>query len=98
MIRVTLPPHLRKLAKVEGEVKLQIDGPITQKSVLDALESSYPMLRGTIRDHVTLKRRAFVRFFACEQDLSHESPETPLPNAVATGAEPFMIVGAIAGG
>ncbi len=98
MIRVTLPPHLRKLAKVEGEVKLQIDGPITQKSVLDALESSYPMLRGTIRDHVTLKRRAFVRFFACEQDLSHESPETPLPNAVATGAESFMIVGAIAGG
>ena len=98
MIRVVLPPHLRKLAKVDGEVKLQIDGPITQKSVLDALESSYPMLRGTIRDHVTLKRRAFVRFFACEEDLSHEPPETPLPDAVATGAEPFMIVGAIAGG
>jgi sulfur-carrier protein len=98
MIRVVLPPHLRKLAKVEGEVKLEINGPITQKSVLDALESSYPMLQGTIRDHVTHKRRPFVRFFACEQDLSHEPPDTPLPDAVASGAEPFMIVGAIAGG
>ena len=98
MIRVTLPPHLRKLAQVDGEVKLDVDGPVTQSSVLDALESNYPMLRGTIRDHVTKKRRAFVRFFACGEDLSHEPPETPLPDAVATGAEPFMIVGAIAGG
>jgi molybdopterin synthase sulfur carrier subunit len=98
MIRVTLPPHLRKLAQVEGEVKLDIEGAVTQRSVLDALERCYPMLRGTIRDHVTLKRRAFVRFFACAQDLSHEAPDTPLPEAVATGAEPFMIIGAIAGG
>jgi len=98
MIRVTLPPHLRKLAHVEGEVLLNVQGPVTQRSVLDALETSYPMLRGTIRDHVTQKRRAFVRFFACAEDLSHESPEAPLPEAVATGAEPFMIVGAIAGG
>jgi sulfur-carrier protein len=98
MIRVTLPPHLRKLAQVEGEVKLEIEGAVTQRSVLDALERRYPMLRGTIRDHVTLKRRAFVRFFACAQDLSHEAPDTPLPEAVATGAEPFMIIGAIAGG
>jgi molybdopterin synthase sulfur carrier subunit len=98
MIRVTLPPHLRKLAQVEGEVKLDIEGAVTQRSVLDALERRYPMLRGTIRDHVTLKRRAFVRFFACAQDLSHEAPDTPLPEAVATGAEPFMIIGAIAGG
>ena len=98
MIRVTLPPHLRKLAQVEGEVKLDVAGAVTQRSVLDALEQRYPMLRGTIRDHVTLKRRAFVRFFACAQDLSHEAPDAPLPEAVATGAEPFMIIGAIAGG
>jgi sulfur-carrier protein len=98
MIRVTLPPHLRKLAQVDGEVKLDVEGQITQRSVLDALEARYPMLRGTIRDHVTQKRRAFVRFFACGQDLSHEPPDTPLPDAVATGTEPFLIVGAIAGG
>jgi molybdopterin synthase sulfur carrier subunit len=98
MIRVVLPAHLRKLAQVDGEVKLEIAGQVTQRSVLDALEARYPMLRGTIRDHVTQKRRAFVRFFACEQDLSHEPPDAPLPDAVATGAEPFMIVGAIAGG
>jgi molybdopterin synthase sulfur carrier subunit len=98
MIRVTLPAHLRKLAHVEGEVKLDIEGPVTQRSVLAALEARYPMLRGTIRDQVTQKRRAFVRFFACQEDLSHEPPDAPLPDAVATGAEPFMIVGAIAGG
>jgi hypothetical protein len=98
MIRVTLPPHLRKLAQVDGEVMLNVEGSVTQRSVLDALEASYPMLRGTIRDHVTQKRRAFVRFFACGEDLSHESPEAALPDAVASGAEPFMIVGAIAGG
>jgi sulfur-carrier protein len=98
MIRVTLPPHLRKLAQVEGELRLEVEGAVTQRSVLDALEFRYPMLRGTIRDHVTHKRRAFVRYFACAQDLSHEAPDTPLPEAVATGAEPFMIVGAIAGG
>jgi hypothetical protein len=98
MIRVTLPPHLRKLAQVEGELKLEVAGAVTQGSVLDALEQQYPMLRGTIRDHDTHKRRAFVRFFACGQDLSHESPDAPLPEAVATGAEPFMIIGAIAGG
>ena len=98
MIRVVLPAHLRKLAQVEGEVKLEVAGPITQGTVLDALEARYPMLRGTIRDHATLKRRPFVRFFACEQDLSHESPDAPLPEAVATGKEAFMIVGAIAGG
>jgi hypothetical protein len=98
MIRVILPTHLRTLARVDGEVTLHINSPITQRSVLDALEARYPMLRGTIRDHVTLKRRPFVRFFACEQDLSHESPDTPLPNAVATGAEPLLIVGAMAGG
>ena len=98
MIRVTLPPHLRKLAQVDGEVKLDVDGKVTQGSVLDALETRYPMLRGTIRDHVTHRRRAFVRFFACGEDLSHESPDSPLPDAVATGAQPFMIVGAIAGG
>jgi len=98
MIRVTLPPHLRKLAQVEGEVMLNVEGPVTQRSVLDALEAGYPMLRGTIRDHVTQKRRAFVRFFACSEDLSHEPPDAPLPDAIATGKEPFMIVGAIAGG
>jgi|SRR5215212_8083694 len=98
MIRVYLPAHLRTLAQVKSEVELQVDGAITQRSILDALEASYPMLRGTIRDHVTQERRPFVRFFACEDDLSHESPDAPLPDAVARGAEPFMIVGAIAGG
>jgi sulfur-carrier protein len=98
MIRVVLPAHLRKLAHVESEVSLEIAGQITQRSILDALEARYPMLRGTIRDHVTGKRRAFVRFFACGEDLSHESPDTPLPEVVATGAQPYMIVGAIAGG
>ena len=98
MIRVMLPAHLRTLARVNGEVTLDIVGPVTQRAVLGALESRYPMLRGTIRDHVTLKRRAFVRFFACEQDLSHESPDTLLPDAVITGAEPLLIVGAMAGG
>jgi molybdopterin synthase sulfur carrier subunit len=98
MIRVVLPAHLRKLAQVDGEVKLAIDGQVTQRSVLDALEARYPMLRGTIRDHATQKRRAFVRFFACQQDLSHEGPDTPLPDAVASGNEPFIIIGAIAGG
>ena len=98
MIRVTLPAHLRKLAHVEGEVKLDVDGQITQRSVLDALEVRYPMLRGTIRDHVTQRRRAFVRFFACGEDLSHEPPDALLPDDVAKGAQPFMIVGAIAGG
>ena len=98
MIRVVLPAHLRTLARVDGEVMLDVKGEVTQRSVLDALEARYPMLRGTIRDHGTLKRRAFVRFFACEQDLSHESPDVPLPEAVATGAEPFLIVGAMAGG
>jgi hypothetical protein len=98
MIRVTLPPHLRKLAQVDGEVMLDVEGAVTQCSILDALEAGYPMLRGTIRDHVTKKRRAFVRFFACAEDLSHEPPDAPLPDPVAKGAEPFMIVGAIAGG
>jgi molybdopterin converting factor small subunit len=98
IIRVTLPAHLRKLARVDGEVKLEIEGQVTQRSILDALEARYPMLQGTIRDHVTQKRRAFVRFFACGEDLSHEPPDAPLPDRVATGAEPFMIVGAIAGG
>ena len=98
MIRVTLPAHLRKLAQVDGEVKLDVDGQVTQGSVLDALDARYPMLRGTIRDHVTHRRRAFVRFFACGEDLSHEPPDSPLPDAVATGAQSFMIVGAIAGG
>jgi sulfur-carrier protein len=98
MIRVTLPAHLRKLARVDGEVQLNVEGQVTQRSVLDALEARYPMLRGTIRDQVTQKRRAFVRFFACEEDLSHQAPDVPLPEAVATGAAPFMIVGAIAGG
>lgn len=98
MIRVVLPAHLRTLARVDGEVTLEVEGPVTQRSVLDALEARHPMLQGTIRDHVTKKRRAFVRFFACEQDLSHESPDAPLPEAVATGAEPFLVVGAMAGG
>jgi sulfur-carrier protein len=98
MIRVILPAHLRTLARVNGEVTLDVEGQVTQRSVLDALEARYPMLRGTIRDHVTQKRRPFVRFFACEQDLSHELPDAPLPDAVATGAEPFLIVGAMAGG
>ena len=98
MIRIVLPAHLRTLAHVSGEVKLEIEGPITQRSILDALEAAHPVLRGTIRDHITQKRRPFVRFFACEQDLSHESPDTPLPEAVAIASEPFLIVGAIAGG
>lgn len=98
MIRVVLPAHLRTLARVDGEIKLEVEAPITQRSVLDVLESRYPMLRGTIRDHAMLKRRAFIRFFACEQDLSHESPDALLPDAVATGTEPFLIVGAMAGG
>jgi len=98
MIRVVLPAHLRTLAKVTREVELEIEGPITQRSVLTALEARYPMLRGTIRDHATHLRRPFVRFFACEQDLSHESPDSLLPEAVASGREPFYIVGAIAGG
>ena len=98
MIRVVLPAHLRTLAHVDGEVKLHVEGQATQRSVLDALEASYPMLRGTIRDHVTQQRRAFVRFFACEQDLSHELPDAPLPDAAAMGAEPFLVVGAMAGG
>jgi molybdopterin synthase sulfur carrier subunit len=97
MIRFVLPANLRTLAGVEGEVKLEVEGRVTQRSVLDALEARYPMLRGTIRDHVTQERRPFVRFFACE-DLSHEPPDDPLPDAVATGAEPFLVVGAIAGG
>jgi hypothetical protein len=98
MIRVTLPAHLRKLAHVDGEVQLEVAGDVTQRAVLDALEARYPMLCGTIRDHATRKRRAFVRFFACGQDLSHEAPDSPLPAQVASGLEPFMIVGAIAGG
>jgi molybdopterin synthase sulfur carrier subunit len=98
MIRVILPTHLRTLAHVDGEVKLEVEGRATQRSVLDALEAHYPMLRGTIRDHVTQQRRPFVRFFACEEDLSHESPDAPLPDSVATGVEPFLVVGAIAGG
>lgn len=98
MIRVVLPFHLRTLAGVDGEVELEVKGPVTQRTVLDALETRYPMLRGTIRDHVTQQRRPFVRFFACEEDLSHESPDAPLPEAVASGAEPFLVIGAIAGG
>lgn len=98
MIRVVLPPHLRTLARVGHEVSLEIQGEVTQRAVLDALEARYPMLTGTIRDHVTQERRPFLRFFACEQDLSHESPDTPLPDPVLSGAEPFLIIGAIAGG
>lgn len=97
-IRVILPPHLRTLAHVGAEVELPVEEPATQRSVLDALETRYPMLRGTIRDHVTLQRRPFLRFFACEEDLSHEPPDAPLPAAVASGAEPFIVIGAIAGG
>ncbi len=98
MIRIVLPPHLRTLARVQGDVELALEGRPTLRSVLDALEDRYPMLRGTIRDHVTLQRRPFLRFVACEQDLSHEPPDTPLPEAVASGAEPLLIIGAIAGG
>jgi hypothetical protein len=98
MIRVVLPAHLRTLARVDGEVKLNVQGPVTLRSVLDALEHRYPMLRGTIRDHGTQKRRPFIRFFACEQDLSHEPGDMQLPDAVTSGAEPFLIVGAMAGG
>ncbi|HTK41061.1 MAG TPA: MoaD/ThiS family protein [Gemmatimonadales bacterium] len=98
MIRIVLPYHLRTLARVDGEVAVAVEGPITQRSVLDALEAGYPMLRGTIREHVTLRRRPFVRFFACEQDLSHEPADALLPDAVAKGAEPFLVVGATAGG
>ena len=98
MIRVELPAHLRTLAKVGTEVAIDVAGEVTLRSVLDALEASYPMLRGTIRDHVTQDRRPFLRFFACEEDLSHELPDAPLPDAVATGAEPLLVVGAIAGG
>jgi len=98
MIRIVLPQHLRTLAKVDGEVQLEVEGPVTQRSIFDALEARYPVLRGTIRDHVTAQRRPFMRFFACEEDLSHESPDAPLPDAVAKGVEPYLIVGAIAGG
>jgi molybdopterin synthase sulfur carrier subunit len=99
MIRIVLPAHLRTLARLDsGDVVIAVQGPVTQRSVLDALEAAYPMLRGTIRDHVTKKRRAFIRFFACDEDLSHEEPDAPLPAAVATGAEPLYVVGAIAGG
>jgi molybdopterin synthase sulfur carrier subunit len=98
MIRVQLPAHLRTLARVEGEVQIEVEGQATQHSVLDALEARWPALRGTLRDHTTLQRRPFVRFFACEQDLSHEAPDAPLPAAVVTGDEPFLIIGAMAGG
>ena len=98
MIRVIMPQHLCKLAQIDGEARLQIDGTVTLRAVLDTLEANYPMLRGTIRDHATQKRRAFVRFFACQQDLSHETPDIVLPDAVAKGNEPFMIIGAISGG
>src|SRR5262245_47811636 len=98
MIRVILPYHLRNLARISGEVQLEVDGPVTQRTVLDALEAAHPMLCGTIRDHTTKERRAFLRFFACEEDFSNESPDAPLPEAVATGAEPLLIVGAMAGG
>ena len=98
MIRVVLPAHLRRLALIDGEVRLDVPGQVSQRSVLDALEASYPMLRGTIRDQDSKRRRAFIRFFACEEDLSHEEPDAPLPAAVASGTEPFLIVGAMAGG
>jgi molybdopterin synthase sulfur carrier subunit len=98
MIRIVLPAHLRTLSRTLGEVTIEVEGPVTQRSVLDALEKRYPMLQGTLRDHVTQLRRPFVRFFACEVDLSHESPDAPLPDPVASGAEPFLIIGAIAGG
>jgi molybdopterin synthase sulfur carrier subunit len=98
IIRVVLPAHLRTLARVDGELKVEVEGPATQRSVLDALEAAYPMLRGTMRNQVTQERRAFLRFFACEEDLSNESPDAPLPEAVVTGAEPYLIVGAMAGG
>lgn len=98
MIRVVLPAHLRTLARVEGEVQLEVASPVTLRTVLDALEVRYPMLKGTIRDHATQKRRPFIRFFACQQDLSHDHPDTRLPDAVTTGTEPFLIVGAMAGG
>ena len=98
MIRVILPPHLRTLARVDGEVQLEVDGPATQRSVLDVLEARYPMLRGTMRDHVTQQRRPLVRFFACGQDVSHEPPDASLPDAVAKGSEPLFVIGAIAGG
>src|SRR5262252_3364563 len=98
MIRVVLPQHLRTLAKVSGEVSLEVAAPVTQRTVLDALEAHYPMLLGTIRDHVTQQRRPFLRFFACEEDLSHESPDAPLPEAVSSGKEPLLVIGAIAGG
>jgi hypothetical protein len=98
MIRVLLPTHLKTLARVQGEVQLEVEGPVTQSAILDALEARYPMLRGTMRDQLTHKRRPFVRFFACQQDLSHESPESPLPAPIATGAEPFLVIGAMAGG
>jgi molybdopterin synthase sulfur carrier subunit len=98
MIRVLLPPHLRTLARVDGEVQLDVEGPATQRSVLDALEANYPMLRGTVRDHVTQERRSLVRFFACGQDVSHELPDAPLPAEITHGSEPFLVIGAIAGG
>jgi molybdopterin synthase sulfur carrier subunit len=98
MIRVMLPPHLRTLARVDGELELEVNTPVSQRSVLDALEAQYPMLRGTVRDHITKLRRPMVRFFACGEDLSHESPDAQLPEAIATGSEPFLIIGAIAGG
>ena len=98
MIRVVLPAHLRSLTDISGEVQVEVAGPVTQRSVLDALEARYPMLRGTIRDHVTERRRPFLRFFACERDLTHEPPDAALPDAVASGAEPFLVIGAIAGG
>jgi len=97
-IRVVLPAHLRRLARIEGEVRLAVTGPVTQRSLLDALEASYPMLCGTIRDHDTQRRRAFIRFFACEEDLSHDEPDVPLPGEVVAGKEPYLIVGAMAGG
>lgn len=98
MIRVVLPYHLRTLAKIDGEVRVEVAGAVTPRSVLDALEERYPVLRGTIRDHDTGNRRAYVRYFACEEDVSHEPPETPLPDAVATGREPFIVIGAVSGG